>query len=136
MKRYPKVGSRVRITAGQYAGRQARTCKTRDGRGDIELDLLGGTHELGVSVPLADIEPDPEKRVHKLAPKPLAAGDRLYSLKGLVFPTGHFMTIERVMGTEFIITDDYGRSHTLRPTEGFEKRWAHLDGHPIGWGLA
>lgn len=133
MRRYPKVGSRVRVVAGEYEGRQARTRKTRDGGGRIELDLLGGTHKLGVTVRLEDIELDTDRRIHKLPPLPLASGDRLYSLTGLVFPMGHFMTVQCVDGGLLKVTSDYGAPHTIQPREGFEKRWAHLDGHPIEW---
>jgi hypothetical protein len=134
VKRRPRVGSRVIVTSGEYAGRQARTeNSTGCLKGWIALSLLGGAHELGVSVPLDRIAPDPEKKVRKLPPQPPQSGDKLWSLTGLVFPLGHFITVKSVYPEQcrMFIESDYGTPHELQPRPGFEKRWARLDGMPL-----
>lgn len=133
MKAYPKIGTRVVVVAGEYVGRQARTCKTEEGYGRVELDLLGGTHKLGVRVKLSEIERDPERKIRKLGPLSLKEGDKLFSLKGNVYPVGNFITVRRIDGTGLGVIDNYGNPQTLRPSLGFEKRWAHISGHPIAW---
>jgi hypothetical protein len=135
MKAYPKIGTRVRLTGGKFAGRQARTDSSEGyGRGRIALWLLGGVLEIGISEELRHVEKDPERRIHKLAPRPLTYGDKLYSLKGSVFPIGHSMVLGREsrgqFGREFVIDSTY-TPMSIAPRPGFEKRWCHDDGAPI-----
>src|ERR1044072_8594761 len=107
MRAYPKIGTRVLICDGEYIGREkrhqkektsARTEKTYRSPGRIDVELLGGTHTLGVSVRLCDVERDTAKKIYKVDPQPVDAGDRLYSLRGHVFPLGSFITVKRVYG--------------------------------------
>lgn len=135
MRGYPKIGTRVRLTGGQYAGRQARTDSSVGCmRGRIAVWLLGGAVNVGISEELKHVEKDPERRIRKLPPKPLRSGDKLYSLKGSVFPFGHFITLGREslgqFGREFEIASSY-QFAAIAPRPGFEKRWCHSDGHPV-----
>jgi hypothetical protein len=131
MRAYPKIGTRVLICDGEYIGRQARTEKTYRSPGRIDVELLGGTHTLGVSVRLCDVERDTAKKIYKVDPQPVDAGDRLYSLRGHVFPLGSFITVKRVYGRFVEVESEYARIHVLAPRADFNRRWAHLDGHPI-----
>ena len=127
MKNYPRVGTRIRITAGEYAGRQGRTDKTVEGHGRIQVTLLGGIMKIGVAVKLEHVEIDTVRQVSKLAPRPLTKGDRVWSLLGTTFPLGHAFTVVWVNGAQLGTDSGY----TLQPRPGFEKRWAHVDGHPL-----
>jgi len=131
MRRRPRVGTRVIVISGEYAGRQGRTTDSSGYGAARVADLLGGAHILRIGARIEDVAIDLERKIRKLPARPLEVGAVLYALVEPPMYLGRRLVVVAGGPSLFEITSEFGHRFTLAPTPGFEQRWTHLDGSPV-----